>query len=84
MKFGYAERARRFADLPSGTFFYALRSEKIFCLSVSDANGSGAFVFAKTQEHRGVPWLAAGGLPNDDLVAYPEAVIRPIRFPYRP
>jgi hypothetical protein len=70
-------RASRFADLLPGTFFCALRTERMFGLCITDGARTGALVFSPAPAHQsGVPWLASGGLPNDDLVAFPTAVMR--------
>jgi hypothetical protein len=71
-------RATRFADLTAGTFFCALRREQIFGLCIAEGTRPGAILFsaAPPQHQSGVPWVAPGGLPNDDLVAFPTAVIR--------
>jgi hypothetical protein len=70
-------RATRFADLTPGTFFCALRTAKIFGLCITDGARTGALLFSPAPGHQsGVPWLASGGLPNDDLAAFPTAVIR--------
>jgi hypothetical protein len=71
-------RAIRFADLTAGTFFCALRKERIFGLCIAEGTRAGAILFstAPPQHQSGVPWVAPGGLPNDDLVAFPTAVMR--------
>src|ERR1700739_2801467 len=67
--------ASRFADLPPGTLFCALRTERIFGLSITDGHHPAAFLFNSVSHQSGVPWVAPGGL-NDDLVSFPAAVIR--------
>src|SRR5438552_3997387 len=69
-------RAARFSDLNPGSLFCALRAERIFGLCIADPGGTGAFLFSQAPAQQRVPWLASGGLPNDDLVSFPGAVIR--------
>jgi hypothetical protein len=68
-------RAARFEDLSPGTFFCALRTRKIFGLSMVDAAGPGAFLFSSSQNQGGLPWAAPRGV-RDDLVSFPGAIIR--------
>jgi hypothetical protein len=69
-------RAARFEDLSPGTFFCALRTEsKIFGLSMVDAGGPGALLFTSNENQGGVPWAAPRGV-RDDLVSFPDAIIR--------
>jgi hypothetical protein len=69
-------RSAWFSDLAPGTFFCALRDERVFGISVSDGVKSGALIFAQSNHQRGNPWLASGGLPSDSLVSFPSALIR--------
>jgi hypothetical protein len=68
-------RAARFADLLPGTFFCALRAEKIFGLCISEGSRPGALIFSSNQSQGGMPWVAPGGL-RDDLVSFPGAIIK--------
>jgi hypothetical protein len=71
-------RAARFADLLPGTFFCALRIERIYGICITDGHQTGALLFSPAPTHQsGTPWLASGGLPNDDLVSFPGAVLKP-------
>jgi hypothetical protein len=77
MEIGIRNRAAAFDDLLPGAFFRALRgTERIFGFVVTDGPRLGAFLFSETGPGRQSPWLAPGGLPNDDLVSFPGAVIR--------
>jgi hypothetical protein len=76
MEMGIRNRAAAFDDLLPGTFFSALRTEPIFGLVVTDGARLGAFLFSETGPGKQSPWLAPGGLPNDDLVSFPGAILR--------
>jgi hypothetical protein len=78
MKIEAIARAAKFADVPIAKFFCALRSEPLFGFTVTDTRTgkTAALMFAKQSNQRGVPWLAAGGLPSDDLAYFPDAVIK--------
>jgi|SRR5215208_3507719 len=66
----------RFADVPAGTFFaFWRKSERLHGLTVTEGTATSAIMFF--DNGRGYPWLAVGGLPNDQILAFPEAVLRP-------
>src|SRR5215203_4732265 len=66
----------RFADVPADTFFaFWRKSERLHGLTVTEGTATSAIMFF--DNGRGYPWLAVGGLPNDQILAFPEAVLRP-------
>jgi hypothetical protein len=72
----YGQAVAKFSDVPTGTFFRALRAEPLFGLSVSDGKRKSALIFSRSPGQSGNPWLADDGLPNDAIVIFPEATLR--------
>jgi hypothetical protein len=72
----HGQAATKFSDIPTGTFFRALRAEPLFGLSVSDGKRKSALIFSRSPGQSGMPWLADNGLPNDTIVIFPEATLR--------
>jgi hypothetical protein len=66
----------RFAEIKPGTFFCALRSEKLFAIAVSAGTDKGALVFSNNPHQPGTPWLAPKGLTGDHLAAFPNAILK--------
>jgi hypothetical protein len=72
----HGQAASKFSDIPTGTFFRALRAEPLFGLSVSNGQRKSALIFSHSASQSGMPWLADNGLPNDTIVIFPEATLR--------
>jgi len=69
--------ALAFDDLPVGAFFRFERTKPEFGICVTDGAKRAAIILSTPERPNGhMPWLALGGLPNDAVVSFPNAVLR--------
>jgi hypothetical protein len=76
MDFEFPGIASSFDDLPLGGFFMTTRREREFGLCVSDGQRKSAVMFSYSERYHTPVWLAVGGLPNDTLISFPQAIVR--------
>lgn len=66
-----------FDEVPVGGFFRFERTKPEFGICVTDGVKRAAIILSTPERPNGnMPWLAIGGLPNDAVVSFADAILR--------
>ncbi|KYH01707.1 hypothetical protein [Bradyrhizobium sp. DOA1] len=69
--------AMAFDEVAVGGFFRFDRKKPEFGICVTDGTKRAAIILSTPERPNGhMPWLAIGGLPNDAVVSFPNAILR--------